>query len=71
MQNIVVLMEPYEETYDISQKGGNMCLNRFCVYEDAAFELCGVFYLEKSSNNIKYGTEFEVERKFKGTECLS
>ena len=46
MQNLVVLMEASENAYDISEKGGNMILNRFCIDEDAAFELSGVNYLE-------------------------
>ena len=58
-------MEPNEEAHNISLKGGNMCLNRFCIDEDAAFELSGVYYLEKSSEDI-YEKEFELERKSKG-----
>ena len=56
MQNLVVLIEIYheddngypwyKEDYEISSKGGNMCLNRFCVDEDAAFELSGVYYFD-------------------------
>ena len=57
MQNLIVLMEPSDAAEDISSKGGNMCLNRFCIDEDAAFELSGVHYLEKSSDS---------ERKSKG-----
>ena len=49
-QNLVVLMEPSESAQRISLKGGNMYLNRFCIDEDAAFELSGVHYLKKSSN---------------------
>ena len=33
-------------------KAGNMCLNRFCIDEDAAFELSGVNYLKKSDYDI-------------------
>lgn len=29
----------------ISVKGGNMCFHRFCVEENAAFELSGVYFL--------------------------
>ena len=48
MQNLVVLMERYyDDDYEISLKGGNMSLNRFCVDEDAAFELSGVHYSKK------------------------
>ena len=46
MQNLVVLMEPSEEAYDIDMRAGNLILNRFCIDEDAAFELSGVNYLE-------------------------
>ena len=41
MQNLVVLMEPSKFAYQIPVKGGNMCLNRFCIDEDDAFELSG------------------------------
>ena len=47
MQNLVILMEPSEVADDISLKGANMYFNRFCVDEDAAFELSGVHYLAK------------------------
>ena len=47
MQNLVVLMEPSEFAHQMSVKGGNMCLNRFCIDEDAAFELSDVHYLQK------------------------
>ena len=49
MQNLVVLMEPSEIADDVALKAGNMILNRFCIDEDAAFELSGVNYLKKSS----------------------
>ena len=60
MQNLVVFMEPSEYAYETPLKGGNMILNRFCIDEDAAFELSGVNYLKKWSNhfltsNGKYG----------------
>ena len=48
MQNLVVLMEPSEYAH-VSLKAGNMIFNRFCIDEDAAFELSGV-------NHVKYGT---------------
>ena len=46
MQNLVVLMNPSDYAEDISSKGGNMSLNRFCIDEDAAFELSEVHYYE-------------------------
>ena len=42
MQNLVVLMEPRKNDWDTPSKGGNLILNRFCIEEDAAFELSGV-----------------------------
>ena len=53
MQNLVLLMEPSEDAANIDLKGGNMCLNRFSIDEEAAFEISGVHYLEeKSYDNI-------------------
>ena len=50
MQNLVFLMDPSRYAHNIDLKCGNMCLNRFSIDEDAAFELSGVHYLEKNSN---------------------
>ena len=47
MQNLVLLMEPSKDADDIDLKGGNMCLNRFSIDEEAAFEISGVHYLKK------------------------
>ena len=47
MQNIVILMEPSACGQISSLKGGNMCLNRFCIEEDATFEVSGVYFLKK------------------------
>ena len=71
IQNLVVLLEPSEDIYNVSSKGARMCLNRFCIDEDAAFELSGVYYLEKSSTKIIFKKDFEVERKTKGNGYLS
>ena len=51
MQNLVVLMEPTKADWITSFKGANMCLNLFCIDEDAAFELSGIYYSEKSFVN--------------------
>ena len=40
-------MEPSKNAYHMPAKGANMCLNRFCIDEDDAFELSGVHYLKK------------------------
>ena len=66
IQNLVFFMEPSGDEHKISLKGGNMCLNRFSIDEDAAFELSGVHYLEKSSDDMTFKKEFEFERKSKG-----
>ena len=73
MQNLVVLMEPSEYRGDDSLKGGNMILNRFCIDEDAAFELAGVNSLKKSSLDLEVESplediKFKVKRKLKGKE---
>ena len=68
MQNLVVLMEPSKVAWNSSLKGGNMILNRFCIDEDAAFELSGVYYLEPSSMEMmkRKSLEFEEKRRVKG-----
>ena len=74
MQNLVVLMEPSEDAWDTSLKAGNMILNRFCIDEDAAFELSGVNYLKKSSEKMAYGKydnhDFKAEAKVKGGDFI-
>ena len=45
-QNLVVFMEENEDPWRTNVKAGNMCLNRFCIEEDAAFE-SEVYYLNK------------------------
>ena len=67
MQNLVVLAEtcPFGKytryNYDMSMKGGNMCLNRFCIDEDAAFELSGIY-------SIKLKRDYNDEVSTKGME---
>ena len=71
MQNLVVFMEPSYDAWNISLKGGNMILNRFCIDEDAAFELSGVYFFQKSPHFITligHDREFNVKRKEKGKE---
>ena len=70
MQNLVVLMEPSDDAWNTSLRGGNMILNRFCIDEDAAFELAGVSYVKKTSEEMRRGEspEFKEKRKEKGKE---
>ena len=66
MQNLIFLMEPNEHEHEISFKGGNMCMNKFCIDEDATFESSGVYFLRKSSWLVFNEEQFEVESEFKG-----
>ena len=45
-QNLVVFTEPSEDASNISAKAGKLYFNRFCINEDAACELSGVYYLK-------------------------
>ena len=71
VQNIVVLMETSEDADDIHLKCGNMCLNRFCIDEDAAIELSGVHFLKRSWESMIYDEKFNVKRKSKGKGYFS
>ena len=68
MQNLVVLVERSQRAGITPLKGGNMILNRFCIDEDAAFEVSGVHYLKTSSREMIGGQslKFKVKRKVKG-----
>ena len=70
MQNLVVFMEPSEDVYNISLKRANMSFNRFCIDEEAGFELSGVNFFKKSSGLISDGVFgiYDQERKEKGKE---
>ena len=63
MQNLVVMMERPQEAYGISLKAGNMILNRFCIDEDAAFELSGVNYLKEYPKAMRTLSKTEEKGK--------
>ena len=69
IHNIVALMEPSDDNWNTSLKAGKMCLNRFFIDEDAAFELSGVYYLGKSpsgaDSDYKTPEKFRFDRKTK------
>ena len=68
MQNLVLLMDSSGDGYDPSLKGGNMIFNRFCIDEDAAFELSGISYLKQPSR-VRIGRRLsKAERKVKGKD---
>ena len=60
MQNLFVFMAPSKHAYDVSLKVGNMIFNRFCIDEDAGFELSGV----RDGDDRK----FEFSREERGKE---
>ena len=68
-QNLVVFIQPPTSTCEIGRKGSNMLLNRFCIEEDAAFELSGVHHMDKSFTDMKWhimpikGKEFLCENR--------
>ena len=66
MQNLVVFMEPSEDAYDTPVKAGNMILNRFCIDEDAAFELSGISSLKTFSND-----QHQIDRRTHAFELVS
>ena len=66
MENLVVLIEPTEHRGEIPLKAGRMILNRFCIDEDAAFELSEVNYLKSELE-----TWLIDQRKAKGKEFKS
>ena len=65
MHNVVLLMEPTSDASDVSMKAGKMCLNRFCIDEDAAFESTGVYYLKKVGKKFENS---ELAQKSKGSK---
>ena len=70
MQNLVVLMDPPDRAWDASAKGGRMIFNRFCIDEDAGFELSGVSRLKNSSSLcfVRDTITEKKARKVKGKE---
>ena len=69
-QNLVVLMEPPYRAWDIRLNAGCMIFNRFCIDEDAAFELSGVYYLKSHYwNNFDANTTCSALRKISETEA--
>ena len=46
MQNLVVFIERSEDASNISWQAAKLYLNRFCIDEESACELSGVYYLK-------------------------
>ena len=69
-QNLVVFMEEHEKPSFPSVKAGNMCLNRFCIDEEAGFEVSGVYRLKDISFfTVDEGWTDKQYRKEKGKDC--
>ena len=51
MPNLIYFICKSKKAEDISWKAGNLYLNRFCIDENAAFEISGIYYLEESPYN--------------------
>ena len=70
MHQVVLFLEEQEEDWRTPLKIGNLFFNRFGVDEDAAFEMIGVYNLQKSSEKMTWadGKEYENERKEKGMD---
>ena len=68
MQNLILLIELIRDAWLTPMKAANMILNRFCIDEDAAFELSGVHYLETTAQDIIFYKGYDQLRKIKGKE---
>ena len=64
MQNLVVFIEPSEDDSNISAKAAMLFLNRFCIGEESACELSGVYYL-KSEEPLNFTLKQKVKGKGK------
>ena len=68
MKNIIILIEPNEQSHIPIWKNANLYMNRFTIDEDAAFELLGIYYLEKYHEDlVDRQDEFKEQRKEKVT----
>ena len=62
MQNLVIFIEPSEDASNISEKAGKLYLNRFCIDEESACELSGVYHL-KSEEPLRITLKRKAEGK--------
>ena len=52
IQEVILLLEAYDDAPVNSFKGGNMAFNRFCIEEETGFESSGVFRLRKCRREV-------------------
>ena len=68
MKNIIVFIEPNEDSFSPNWKIANLYLNRFTIDEGASFELLGIYYFKKFHVDlVDKPEEFRVQRKEKVT----
>ena len=67
MQNLVVFIQPSKDNFNISTKAATLYLNRFCIEEDSACELSGIYYLKSSEEPLN----FALSQKAKGKTILN
>ena len=75
MQQIVLFIEPNDDSWCISSKIAHLFMNRFAVDEDAGFEILKVLELGKSSWKMTYTkhpehTKFQNEGQQKGMNLI-
>ena len=73
MHNVILFPEAFQEKFATPLKIGDLFFNRFGVDEDAAFEMLGVYQLEKTSRKMARPKDeeyknFEKEREEKGKD---
>jgi len=42
-----IFLDKSQGSHDVSHRAGMMCMNRFCIDEEAGFELSGIYRLER------------------------
>ena len=70
MQNLVVFIEPSDDASNISSKAAILYLNRFCIDEESACELSGVYDL-KSEEPLRITLKQKAEGQGKAIPSYS
>ena len=65
MQNLIVFIGPQLDPSKPCWKIANLYMNRFTVDEEAAFELLGVYYLDKEHSEEKVKVTNSKYMKFR------
>ena len=70
MQNLIVFIESAEDASNISSKAAMLYLNRFCIDEESACELTGIYYL-KSEEPLRITLKQKAEGQGKAISSYS